>query len=177
MRDETPWCCYHHRSAFLQGSHFVVISVAVISAIDSHTADAIKIISEALHRLIYLLSQFPRRSHDKAVDSIIRISTIIETREHRKKIRSRLTSTRLSNTHDVVALDNRVYACCLYGSTCIKTHVIQGIKDIVIEQGFFKIFLLYIFHYYLCHYYFCQPANEVCPIDKNYISQHFSDSY
>ena len=163
MRDETSWCCYHHRRAFLQGCHLIIIPVAIISAIDSHTADAIKIIPEALHGLINLLCQFPCRSHDKAVDSIFRISAIVETRENRKKICSRLASTCLGNTHDVHALDDRVYAGCLYRGTCIETHVIQGIEDIVVKQGFLKIFLLYIFHIFYAITIFVSQLTKYAP--------------
>ncbi len=132
-----------HRCTFLQRRQLVVVAVAIIAAIYRHAAYAVEIVSESLHSLVYLLCQLACGSHDETVHCIIFVATIVKARDDRKQIGCRLAGAGLRHTHDVTALDDRVYTCCLNGSTGLETHVVQGIEDVVVKKGLFKIFLLH----------------------------------
>ena len=148
---------YDHRSTFLQRRQLVVVAVAVVAAIYRHAAYAVEIVSESLHGLVYLLCQLACGSHDETVHRIILVASVVKARDDWKQIGCRLAGAGLRHTHDVTALDDRVYACCLNGSTGLETHIVQGIEDVVVKKGLFEIFLLHI----LSHYYVCQPTYEV----------------
>ena len=47
---------YDYVGTHAQATHLLVVACSVVAAIHSHTADAIEIVSEALHSLVYLLS-------------------------------------------------------------------------------------------------------------------------
>ena len=61
-----------------QSFQFLIIATAVIATIDSHTGNTIQIVAEALHGLVYLLSQFTGRRHDDTINGIFGKSTIVE---------------------------------------------------------------------------------------------------
>ena len=57
VRQQTPWCGDDNVSTHLQTFRLYVKAVTVVASIDCHAADAVKIVAEALHGLVYLLRQ------------------------------------------------------------------------------------------------------------------------
>ena len=68
--DESSWCGNDNRCTRLQGIEFLIVAVAVVTAIDSNGADVRKVVAEALHGLVYLLCELASGSHDDAVDCL-----------------------------------------------------------------------------------------------------------
>ena len=129
---------YDYIGTHAQATHLLVVACSVVAAIYSHTADAVEIVAEALHGLVYLLSQFAGRRHDDAVDGILGIVVLVEHTKYGKQICSRLTGTGLCHTHHVVIVENLGYALLLNWSTFLEPHVIQCVEDIIVQICFFK---------------------------------------
>ena len=70
VRDEASRCGDDDRCARLQRVQFLVVSVSVVTAIDSHGIHVGQVIAESLHGLVNLLSKFTRGCHDDAVDGV-----------------------------------------------------------------------------------------------------------
>ena len=133
MADETTRSGNHHICSTLHGSLLLLISNAIVSTINCHTADVFKIVGKALHRTVNLLCKLTSRGHDDAIDGILRIAAIGQFAQYRQKIGSSLASTRLSDTHYIPAFKDRRDGVLLYGSRIGEVHVVERIEDIIIE--------------------------------------------
>ena len=78
MAKQTAWCGDNHIGTHLQSLGLYVETATVVAAIYSDTRDTIQIVSKTLHGLVYLLCQFSCRRHHNTVDSILRVSPVIE---------------------------------------------------------------------------------------------------
>ena len=138
MTEQATWCGDEHISTQTHTTELLFITPAVVTAIDSHAADAIEIIAEALHGLVNLLGQFTGRRHDDAVNSILGIVAVIELREDRQQIGSSLARSCLCHTQHVVAIEDLGDTAFLDGGHLVEAHVIKRIEDIVVQICFFK---------------------------------------
>ena len=96
MADETSGGGNDYVGTHLKTLEFLIVAVAVVAAIYSYAANAVEIIAEALHGLVYLLSQLTCRAHYDTVDSVFWKSAVVKTREDRQQIGSSLSGTCLS---------------------------------------------------------------------------------
>ena len=124
MADEASGSGNNHICTHLETLEFLIVAVAVVAAIYSHAANTIEIIAEALHGLVYLLSQLTCRAHYDAVDSVLWESAVIKTREDRQQIGSGLSGTCLSYAKKVATFEYWRDTLFLYGSTHVEAHVV-----------------------------------------------------
>ena len=133
MADESARCSDDDIRSALHGSLLLLVSDAVVAAIDGYAADVIQIICKALHGTINLLCKFACRRHDDAVDGIFRIAAVGEHAQYRQKVGCRLACSRLCDAHHVASLQNRRNGMLLNGSRFGEVHVVECIEDIVVE--------------------------------------------
>ena len=143
MTEQTARCGNDHGGTATQTLDLLIEARTIITTIDSNAAHILQVIRKTLHRLIYLLGQFAGGRHHNTVDGILGKSTVVEHGEDRQQIGSCLTSTRLSYAQHVVTIKDFRDATFLNGCHLLEVHVVQRIKDIIVEICFFK-----------CHKYF-----------------------
>ena len=78
MGEQAAWCGDDYVGTHAQAARFGVEATAVVTAVDGHAADAVEIVSEALHGLVYLLGKFTGGCHHDAVDGILGIAAVVE---------------------------------------------------------------------------------------------------
>ena len=132
-----------HRGTATQTLNLLVETRTVVTAIDGDAAHILQVVGKALHRLVNLLGQFAGGRHHNTVDGILGESAVVEHGEDRQQIGGCLTSTRLSYAQHVVTIKDFRDATFLNGCHLLEVHVVQRIKDIIVEICFFK-----------CHKYF-----------------------
>ena len=138
MRNQTSRCSDYDGCSLTQRVELLIVSVAIVSSIYSHRTDAVKIISKALHSLVYLLGKFTRRAHDETVDGILWeslvmcVESIVKKGEDREQISRCLASACLRYAHYVVTLEYRLYGSLLDRSTLFESHVIKSIENVVV---------------------------------------------
>ena len=64
-----------------KGFEFLVVSVAVVAAVDGQTADGAEVVAKALHGLIDLLGQLAGGRHDDGVDGVVGKTAVVEEGE------------------------------------------------------------------------------------------------
>ena len=121
-----------------QALQLLVVAVAVVAAVDGDARDAVQIVAEALHGLVYLLCQLACGRHDNAVDGVLRVVAVVEHREDGQQVGRRLARARLCHAEHVVAVKNLGYTTFLYGCHVLEVHVVERVEDIVIEVCFFE---------------------------------------
>ena len=97
MGDEATWGSNDYIGTHAEALQFLVVSVAIVSTINSHAAYALQVVAEALHCLVYLLSQLAGWRHDDAVDGIFWITAVIEFAQYREQVGCSFTSAGLCN--------------------------------------------------------------------------------
>ena len=97
---------------------------AIVATIDGHATHIVQIIAKALHGLVDLLSQLTCRTHYDTVDSVLRESAVVKTREDRQQIGSGLARTSLCYTKKVATFEYRRNTLFLYGGAYVKAHVV-----------------------------------------------------
>ena len=108
----------------LQSLRLHVKTTAVVAAIDSDAAYAVKIVAKALHGLVYLLCQLTGGGHHDTVDGILGITAVVKQREYRQQIGSSLACAGLCNADEVVAVQNLRNASFLYRCHLLEVHII-----------------------------------------------------
>ena len=124
MADESSRCGDDHIGSHLEALQLLIIAVAVVAAIHSHAAYSREVIAEALHGLIDLLCQLSSRTHNHAVDGILRISSVVQLREDRKEISSCLSRSGLCYTEEVASLKDWGNTLFLNRCAFVETHII-----------------------------------------------------
>ena len=124
MADKTSGGGNDYVGTHLKTLKFLIVAVAVVAAIYSYAANAVEIIAKALHGLVDLLSQLTCRTHYDTVDSVLRESAVVKTREDRQQIGSGLARTSLCYTKKVAAFEYRRNTLFLYGGAYVKAHVV-----------------------------------------------------
>ena len=75
---ETSWCSYDYICTHFHRLVFLVITVTIISTINSHRINLGHIVSEALHCLVNLLCQFTCWAHDNTINLVLGITSVVK---------------------------------------------------------------------------------------------------
>ena len=102
-----PWKFGYVCDCFGHTAQFLLVTLSVVSAIDSH-ARYIHEIGETLELAVNLLCKFSCRSHYHTVDGILGVSATAQPVEHGQQICCGLSSTCLCNANEVASLHQRL---------------------------------------------------------------------
>lgn len=138
MAQQSAGSGYDHVGTQLQALHLLVISVSVIAAIHGNAAHPVKVITETLHGLVYLLGELARWRHHNAIDGVLRIAPVIKHAEYWEQVGGCLARACLRHSYDVVLVKNLRYALLLYWCTFVKMHVVKRIQYVIVQISFFK---------------------------------------
>ena len=139
MADEAAGGGDDHVGAKLQGALLLLVADAVVAAIDADAGDVVEVVGETLHGLVYLLGQLAGGGHDDTVDGIAREAAVAQLREHGQQVGGCLAGARLGYADEVAPFEQRRDGLFLNGRTLCEVHVVEGVKDIVVEVEFFEL--------------------------------------
>ena len=138
MREQAAGSGNNDVRPHLEPLGFCVETGTVVAAIDGNAGDAVQVVAEPLHGLVYLLSQLARGSHDDAVDGILGVATVVEHGENGQQVGCRLACSCLCYAYDVALVKYFGDTSFLYRSHLLEVHVVECIKDVVVQICFFK---------------------------------------
>ena len=122
-----------------QAFHLLVVPVAIVSAVDGYAAHVFKVIAESLHRFVDLLGQLACGRHDNAVVSVGGVVAIVEQAQDGQQVGGSFASSCLSNSQQVVSVEYLRNTFFLDWCTCLETHVVERIENIIVEIEFVEI--------------------------------------
>ena len=118
--------------AALHGPLLLLVADAVVAAIDSHAADVVQVVGEALHGAVYLLREFAGWRHDDAVDGILGIIIVIKHGKDGQQIGGGLSRTCLSHSKHIVAIENLRDTTFLNRRHLFEAHIVERIENIIV---------------------------------------------
>ena len=123
---------YHHVGTQLQALGLLVVASSVVAAIHCHAADAVEVVAESLHCLVYLLCQFAGGTHDDAVDGVFGVIAVVDEAEDGQQVGGGFACAGLGNANQVATIENLGDAGLLDGGAGLEAHVVERIEDVVV---------------------------------------------